>query len=136
MRLRFLAWVFAVVALLWAPLAHAFVPPRMSGHVVDTAGVLSPEQVMRLEHKLERARRETGFAVVVFVPASLEGESIADVAYTTFNTWKIGSAKGDDGVLLVIAPKEHETRIETGKGVGGALTDLQSSHINRDVIGP
>src|SRR6185295_8192871 len=58
------------------------------------------------------------------------------VAYTAFNTWKVGSAKGDDGVLLVVAPTERKLRIETGKGVGGALTDVQSSRINRETIGP
>src|SRR5690606_3392153 len=77
-----------------------------------------------------------GFAVVVYTVASLDGQSIDDVAYTAFNTWKIGSKEGDDGVLLVIAPKERATRIETGKGVGGALTDLESHHINRDAIWP
>ena len=61
---------------------------------------------------------------------------VADVAYETFNTWHVGSKQGDDGVLLVIAPAEHMTRIETGKGVGGALTDLDSSHINREIINP
>ena len=136
MRLRFFAFWLGLFALLWTARAEAFTPPPLNGHVIDTAGVLSREQVLVLDRKLDRARRDYGFAVVVFIPGSLEGESIEDVAYKTFNTWKVGSAKGDDGVLLVIAPKEHKTQIETGKGVGGALTDLQSSHINRDVINP
>lgn len=133
---RALAIVVALTALLWTALAHAFEPPPISGHVLDTAGVLSQAEALRLDRKLDAARRSSGFAVVVFVPRSLEGESIDDVAYATFNKWKVGSAKGDDGVLLVVAPKEHKTRIETGKGVGGALTDIQSSHINREIINP
>ena len=39
-------------------------------------------------------------------------------------------------MLLVVAPSDRKLRIETGKGVGGALTDVQTSHINRDIIGP
>lgn len=129
--------LLALVTLLWSSAARAaFTPPPLDGHVVDTAGVLSRSQVLALDEKLDRVRRETGFAVVVFLPKSLEGESPEDVAYTTFNTWKVGSAKGDDGVLLMIVPSERVLRIETGKGVGGALTDLESSHIDRDVIAP
>lgn len=134
---RAVGLLLALVALLWSAAARAaFTPPRLDGHVVDTAGVLSRSQILTLDEKLDRVRRETGFAVVVFLPKSLEGESPEDVAYTTFNTWKVGSEKGDDGVLLMIVPSEHVLRIETGKGVGGALTDLESSHIDRDVIAP
>jgi len=125
-----------VATLLWTLAAQAFKPPPINGQVMDTAGVLTPPQVARLNDKLLRVRMQTGFAVVVFIPSSLEGESMEDVAYTTFNTWKVGSAKGDDGVLLLIAPQERKARIETGKGVGGALTDLQSSRINREVVNP
>ena len=126
----------ALASLLWVVTASAFKPPPLNGHVIDSAGLLTQQQVLQIDHKLDLARQQTGFAVVVFVPASLEGEDISDVAYTTFNAWGVGSKKGDDGVLLVIAPQEKKTRIETGKGVGGALTDLQSSHINREVINP
>ena len=91
----------AVAVLLWSGAADAaFKPPALNGHVMDTAGFLTPDQVLKIDQKLDRARQETGFAIVVFIPGSLEGEDIADVAYTTFNAWKIGSAKGDDGVLL------------------------------------
>src|SRR4051794_836180 len=132
-----LGMLLALVTLLWVTTAHAaFTPPPINGHVMDTAGVLTPEQVLQLDAKLDRARQTTGFALVVFVAKSLEGESIDDVAYTTFNTWKVGSAKGDDGVLLVLAPQERKIRIETGKGVGGGLTDIGSSHIIRDTIAP
>lgn len=136
-RLRFLAAILiALATFLTTALGLAFEPPPLHGHVVDTAAVLSQEEVLRLDRKLDKARKQTGFAIVVFIPASLENESIEDVAYKTFNTWKVGSEKGDDGVLLVIAPNEKKTRIESGKGVGGALTDVQSSHINRETINP
>src|SRR4051794_33772849 len=94
-RLPFaLAMLLALATLLWTVTAAAFTPPKLEGHVVDTAGVLTAEQVLRLDAKLERARIEKGFAVVVFLPKSLGDESIDDVAYTTFNTWKVGSKKG------------------------------------------
>jgi uncharacterized protein len=114
----------------------AFTPPPLRGHVVDTAGKLSDSEVRQLDARLDAVRQQTGFAVVAFVVGSLEGEPIEDVAYRTFNAWTVGEKGRDDGVLLVIAPAERRVRIETGKGVGGALTDLQSNDIIRQKIAP
>src|SRR3954470_683655 len=106
--------------------AWAFTPPPLEGQVTDTAGRLSPDDREALETKLERIRRETGHEIVVFVAGDTGGEPIENVAYDTFNQWKVGQKKFDNGVLLVVVPSERRVRIETGKGVGGALTDLQS----------
>lgn len=126
----------ALLALSPARALAAFTPPPLDSHVVDTAGKLSRAEKLRLDRKLAEIRQKTGFAVVAFLVGSLEGETIEDVAYQTFNTWKVGEKGLDDGVLLVIAPAERKTRIETGKGVGGALTDLQSNDILREVVAP
>lgn len=129
----------AALLLLLLPSARAqaaFTPPPLNSHVVDTAGKLSDAEELQLDQKLDALRRQTGFAIVAFVVGSLEGETIDDVAYKTFNTWTIGEAGRDNGVLLVIAPAERRVRIETGRGVGGALTDLQSNDIIRQRISP
>lgn len=39
-------------------------------------------------------------------------------------------------MLLLVATGERKIRIETGKGVGGDLTDLESNQIIRERIGP
>jgi uncharacterized protein len=118
----------------WALPAHAgFAVPPLAGHVVDGVGALSPAEAAGFERQLEAVRRESGFEIVVFLPASLEGAPIEDVAYEAFNTWKLGEAKADNGVLLVVATSERRVRIETGRGVGGALTDVQSSEIIRQM---
>jgi uncharacterized protein len=135
-------WFVALVAfaiLLVSSLAQAaaWKPPPLRSHVVDEAGALRPEEARALDRKLDRARRQTGFAIVVYLMPQLpEGKSIEDVGYEAGNSWGVGSKSGDDGVLLLASLSEHKLRIETGKGVGGALTDLQSSRINREVIGP
>jgi uncharacterized protein len=114
----------------------AFAVPPIQGHVTDTAGALSPAERGDLEQRLTRAMESSGAEVAVLVVPSLEGDAIEDVAYKTFNTWKIGRAKLDNGILLVIAREEHRVRIETGKGAGGQLTDLQSSDIIEHKIAP
>ncbi len=103
---------------------------------MDTAGVLSAEESAYFDAKLDRVRRKLGFEIVVFLAGSLDNEPIDDVAYKAFNTWKLGQGGKDNGVLFLIAPKERQVRIETGKGVGGALTDLQSNDILRTRVTP
>lgn len=89
-----------------------------------------------LDDKLDAARRRTGFSVVAYATPSLRGEPIEDLAYRAFNTWGVGAKGADTGVLLVIATGERKIRMETGKGVGGALTDVQSARIIREIIAP
>src|SRR5579862_8023086 len=73
MRPRLLALLCALATLLFVATAQAFTPPPLIGHVVDSAGVLRPDEVARLNQKLEQDRIQTGFAIVVFIPASLGG---------------------------------------------------------------
>jgi len=137
--LRYFATLVVFATLFVSTLAHAapWTPPPLRGHVVDEAGALTDAQALQLDRKLDRARRETGFAIVVYVlPRLPEGRTIEDVGYEAGNAWGVGSKSGDDGVILLASLGERKLRIETGKGVGGALTDLQSSRINREVIGP
>lgn len=133
---RFTAFVVALLALLaltgWAP----YEPPPLRGHVVDGTNTLTPEQTAALDAKLTALREQTGFAIVVFIPSSLEDRPIEDVAYDTFNKWQVGEAGKDNGVLLLLAPNERRSRIETGKGLGGELTDLESAEILRSYVTP
>jgi uncharacterized protein len=119
----------AVLFLTGIATAEPFQPPKLEGHLVDTSGTVDGSMRSSIDNRLERFRKATGFAIVVFVTGSLVGQTIEDIAYATFNAWKIGDAGKDNGILLVIAPKERKLRIETGKGVGGAVTDLQANEI-------
>jgi uncharacterized protein len=136
---RFMAFLAAILFVAIGQAAEWTPPPLNNeyGHVKDEAGVLTPEQIKRLDAKLDRARKEKGFAIVVYLlPTVPEGMDIADVGYKVGNAWKVGSEKGDDGVIVIGTITDRKLRIETGKGAGGALTDIASSRINREVIGP
>jgi uncharacterized protein len=51
-------------------------------------------------------------------------------------TWKLGSAERDDGLLLLIALAERSARIEVGHGLEGAVTDALAARVIRDTLGP
>ena len=114
--------------------ASAYTPPPIAGYVTDTAHKLSPAEVQAFDEKLAIYRKCSGNHVVVFMTDSLAGDTVEDVGYATFNGWRIGDGKKETGVLLVIAPNERKVRIETGKGAGGALTDLESNRILREHV--
>jgi len=134
--MRWWAWLGLLVALLVARPARAYVPPPIQGHITDLAGKLSASERDDLEQRLEAVNRASGAEIAVLIVTSLQGETIEDVAYGTFNAWKIGKKDKDNGVLLVIAVAERRVRIETGKGVEGQLTDLQTQDIIQHEIGP
>lgn len=133
---RLASVVAAVAALFFAKAALAYVPPAIEGHVTDKAFKLNGEDDRFLEQKLEAIRQADGSEIAVLLIPSVGDETIEDIAFTTFNAWKLGQKGVDNGVLVVIAPDDRKVRIETGKGAGGALTDLQANDVIRRVIGP
>jgi uncharacterized protein len=104
--------------------------------VVDNANLLRPEQVLDLSSKSEALEAQTGRQFVIATVPSLEGRPIEDYGYRLGRHWKIGREGEDDGVILLVAPKEKKVRIETGYGARVFLTDAISSVIIRDAILP
>jgi uncharacterized protein len=113
--------------------------PRLTGPVVDEAGVLSAAEVRRLDG-LARAARDLdgrrGVQLQYLLVRDLEGEPIEGFSIRVAEAWKLGDATRDDGVLLVVAVDDREVRIEVGNGVEGKLTDAQASRIIRNVLAP
>jgi uncharacterized protein len=132
---RFLAvlWL-ALVALATPVSAQTF--PKLTGRVVDEAHLLRPEQVLDLTSKSEALEAQTGRQFVVATVPSLEGYPIEDYAYRLGRNWGIGQKGKNDGVMLLVAPKERRVWIVTGYGAGGFLTDAMAGIITREAILP
>lgn len=110
--------------------------PKLTGRVVDAAGILTPEQRGGLEAKLKAFEDRTSDQVVVATVPNLQGTTIEDYANRLFRDWKIGRAKTDNGALLVVAPAERKVRIEVGYGLEGALTDALARVIIASAVTP
>ncbi len=122
----------AVVALAWG--AADF--PRLNGRVVDQAGVLSAMTRADLETKLAALEQKSGIQLEVATVASLGGQEIEPYANDLFRQWKLGEANKNNGVLFLVAPKEHKVRIEVGYGLEGTLTDAISKIIIFNAVAP
>jgi uncharacterized protein len=129
-------WLASLLLLLAAPAAAQTFPPNNGSPVVDQAGILRPEQVVDLRSRAEALYAQSGRAFAVATVKSLEGYPVDDYAYRLGRYWKLGSAKNDDGVLLLVAPNERKVAIATGYGAGGYMTDAMSGIIIREAILP
>ena len=134
MKHAIIALLLALFALAAPASAQSF--PPLTGRVVDQAHILSPAQIADLTSKSQTLETQSGRQFVIATVTSLEGYPIEDYAYRLGRYWKIGSAKNNDGVLLLVAPNERKVWIATGYGAGGFLTDAMSGVIIRETILP
>jgi uncharacterized protein len=119
-----------------SPFAYAYDFPALTGRVVDDAGVMTAQSRSRVEAKSKDLEDKSGIQLVVATVKSLQGGDIETYANQLFRYWKLGEAKKNNGVLLLVAPTEHKVRIEVGYGLEGTLTDAASSVIISSVIVP
>ena len=126
-----------VGALLWAALAFAAINfPPLTGRVNDGANVLTPQTRAALETKLADLENKSSIQLVVATVPSLQDNDIETFANGLFRAWKLGEAKRNNGVLLLVAPNERKVRIEVGYGMEGVITDALSSVIIQSAIIP
>jgi uncharacterized protein len=112
-----------------ASAAFALDFPALTGRVVDQSGVMSAESRSDVEAKSKALEDKSGVQLVVATVSSLQGSDIETYANELFRYWKLGEAKKNNGVLLLVAPAAHKVRIEVGYGLEGTQTDALSSVI-------
>ena len=99
----------------------------LTGHVVDQAGVLTPEQEFDLTSKLEALEKTTTDQLIVVTLPSFGSATIEETGLALARGWKIGRADLDNGVLLIVAPNQKSVRVEVGYGLEGLLTDQRAA---------
>jgi uncharacterized protein len=133
---QLLAVVWLALLALATPVAAQTFPANNGSPVVDQAGILTPAQVADLTSKAQALYAQSGRAFAIATVKSLEGYPIEDYSYRLLRFWKLGSAKNNDGVLMVVAPTERKVFITTGYGAGAFMTDAMSGVIIREDILP
>jgi uncharacterized protein len=128
------ALVAAMVLASFAAMAVKF--PALTGRVVDDANVIAPQARSLLETKLKDLEDKSGIQLVVATVPSLEDQDIEPYANGLFRAWKLGEKQKNNGVLLLVAPRERKVRIEVGYGLEGTLTDAISKLIITNAIVP
>lgn len=136
MTLRRLLLTFLLAALALATPVTAQTFPKLTGRVVDTAGLLSPEQVQQLTRLSAETETASSRQLVVATIPDLQGYAIEDYGYRLGRDWGIGQKDANNGIILLVAPKERKVRIEVGYGLEPIMTDALSSVIVNQTILP
>jgi uncharacterized protein len=132
---RLLCFAFCLCAWMTQAAAAPSFPP-LTGRVVDQAQILSPQTETQLDQALAAFEKSSGGGqVVVATVSSLQGYAIEDYGYQLGRAWGIGAKDKNTGVVLLVAPKERQVRIEVGYGYEGVLTDaLSRIIIEHDIL--
>ena len=115
--------------------AEVAVPP-LKGRVTDLTGTLSAQQLRDLDSRLAAFERGKGSQVAVLMLPTTAPETIEEYSIRVADAWKIGRARVDDGVILVVAKNDRKLRVEVGRGLEGAIPDAVAKRVVSDVIAP
>ena len=111
--------------------------PEFQTSVYDYAKVLSADEKAQLEEKLIRYSDSTSTQIVVITIESLKGEDIGILTPKCGQKWGIGgTAKNDNGVIILLAKAERKIWISAGYGLEDRLTAGIGGEITRNIIIP
>ena len=108
-------------------------PPRL---VNDIAGILSAQEEAQLEGKLVRFNDTTSTQFAIVIIQALNGYPASEYAFKLGESWGIGEASKNNGILMLVALADREIFIATGYGLEGALTDALARRIIENDIKP
>ena len=129
-------FIFLLLLQLFAIPCLALKFPTLNGRVYDEANMINEQDRIKINNISKNLEKETTSQLVVATFNSLQGESIENFGYQLGRHWGIGQKKQNNGVILIIAPKEKKVRIEVGYGLEGILTDAICASIIHKIILP
>jgi uncharacterized protein len=105
--------------------------PDMKGdvYVQDNAHVLTQKETEDIIKVSEKLYSKTRAQVAVMTVETTGGYSIEEYANAAFRKYGIGDRKKNNGVLILVAMKDHRIRIEVGYGLEGAIPDSKAGDI-------
>jgi len=141
-RRRSAAAALALLALVCAAglsQAAAQSPPVLTEPVTDLAGVIDPSSAAAMDHLIRALEAASGDAVVVAaVPTIAPYADAREYAVKLFeNSGRgIGNKSRDNGLLVLLAVKERQVRVEVGYDLEAIITDGFAGETSRETMVP
>jgi uncharacterized protein len=110
--------------------------PPYTASVVDQTATLSPGDVQDLDSHLRDFTARRGSQVAVLMVPTTQPETIEQFSIRVAEAWKVGRAKTDDGVIVVVAKNDRALRIEVGYGLEGVIPDAVAKRIISEHMAP
>jgi uncharacterized protein len=127
---------FVVISLAALPASVRAEFPQPQGRVNDFAAVLDEATRTELASLISEAEAASSAEIAVVTVVSLDGMSVEEYASELFAAWGIGKKGVDNGVLVLVAPKDRTMRIEVGYGLEPVLPDSLAGSIIRSEFLP
>jgi uncharacterized membrane protein YgcG len=110
--------------------------PAMKGVVSDYAGKLDEAQINELSGLLKDYERQTSIEFVVVIVDNLAGMRVRDYATGLGDSWRIGKAGRNNGIVLLWAPNSRAFSFRVASGLSADLTDADATQITRQSLLP
>jgi len=116
--------------------AQTFPDKPSSELVSDFAKIYSTQERASLEEKLVAYDNKTSTQIAVVTITTLGGYPIDDYTIKLANKWGVGQKGKNNGLLILIAAKDHKVFIASGYGMEGVLNDGKLGSIIRSQMIP
>lgn len=110
--------------------------PKLTGPLVDEIGFFSAGDRAQIEAELVQFKQKNNVQLSVLVPASLQETDIESYSMEVAEKWKLGKKGEDRGLILILAPKERQMRLEVGYGLEGDIPDAISKRMLAEILKP
>ena len=117
--------------------ASASVPskPREFAYAYDYDGSVLSDSSMRVIANYGSALEDaTGIQAIAVVVDFLDGQDPADYATDLINTWGIGQAGENNGVVVLLARGDRQIQIGTGRGIDRVMSGSKCGDLIDDNI--
>ena len=110
--------------------------PKLTQPVMDTANMLSEDERAQLNQQLEQYAKSKGSQIAVLTVNTTAPEDAFSYGMRVVRNWQLGRAQENDGVLLLIAKDDRKNQILVGRGLEGAITDVDAYRILSENVRP
>jgi uncharacterized protein len=110
-------------------------PPKSDRVVTDYTQTLTPEEVQKLENKLDSFNSKETAQIAVVIMSSIGTKDIMYYGTRLANRWGIGYSGVNNGILVLVALEDRQAAIIVGTGLEKTLPDeLCHEMIQNDLI--
>lgn len=133
-----LATLMLSVLLLPVISSASTVVPKHTGafYVNDFANVIDEKAENYMVNYGIRLNQDSGAQVVLVTVDSTEGVPMEEYATSLFNSWGVGSAEKNNGLLLLLSIKDDDYWAVQGKGIESTLTNGKIKQILSEYLEP
>jgi len=130
---------FAIILLLLLPLcvdAADIKVPQYRGYVNDFANIIPPSDEQAIAAYIASLEKATTAEIAVVTVQTVRPNTIEQYATAIFDQWGVGKKDKDNGLVVLVALKDHEMRIEVGYGLEHLIPDAEAWRIISKVMRP